>query len=490
MISRFLSLEWKQFKRSASFDKKIAIKILMGFVVLYFATAAIALGAGVYFIIKESAPQADPLVLINNFLIYYFLIDLAIRFFMQQLPFMNVKPLMLLPVKKNIIINYLLGKSMLSFFNFIPLFIFIPFSIVLLIKDYAVLNVLVWFLGVILLILSNNFVNFIINKNTKIFYILTTFLIILIGLEYFNIFKLSTYTGIALNAFYKNPLFIVGPILIFVSCYLANFRLLKKGLYLEDLDTKKAKTVNAADLSWLNRFGKMAPFLKNDIKLIWRNVRPRQVMLMSFVFLFYGLIFYTNPTYQKMPAFLAFASMFVTGGFLMTFGQQVPSWDSEYYKLMMSQNIPYKLYLEAKWYLMVVGVVIAFVLSTPYIYFGWRIYSMIVAGAFFNIGLNGFINLYGGALNTTPIKLNVKAKAFQNTNKFNPTLLLIALPKVFLPMLIFYIPYKFISFEAGTFALGLIGISGLFFKDFFIRSIEKTYQKRKYKTIAAYCETT
>jgi hypothetical protein len=346
-----------------------------------------------------------------------------------------------------------------------------------------------WFFGIISLVLSNNFINFIIDKNNKAFYALVSVLVLFGALEYFDIFKVSNYAGIAFNALFNNGIYLIIPILILITLYLINFKSLKNRLYLEDFDTKKVKTVNTADLSWLNRFGAMAPFLKNDIKLIWRNKRPRQVMFTSFIFLFYALMIFTNPTYQKMQGFIAFAAVMVTGGFLMTFGQLVPSWDSEYYKLMMSQNIPYKQFLEAKWYLMVVGVVISFVLCTPYIYFGWHIYGLIAAGAVFNIGLNGFLGLLAGSLNMTPIKLNVKAKAFQNTNKFNPVLLLVALPKVFLPMLLFYIPYKLINYEAGIIVLGLSGVIGLFFKNFFIRNIEKVYQKRKYKTIAAYCET-
>ena len=238
----------------------------------------------------------------------------------------------------------------------------------------------------------------------------------------------------------------------------------------------------------MDRFGSVAPFLKNDIKLIWRNVRPKQVMFMSFMFLFYGLIFYTQEIYREMPAFLAFASMFVTGGFLMTFGQLVPSWDSEYYKMLMSQNIPYKKYLESKWYLMVVAVAISFVLSTPYLYFGWEIFGMIASGALFNVGLNSFITLFGGALNRVPIELNVKAKAFSNTNGFNPTQMLIALPKFLLPMLLFYIPYKLINFNAGLIILGLSGVLGLVFRNFFLNKIESIYQKGKYKTISAFSE--
>lgn len=489
MISRFISLEWKQFYRSSSFNKSIAFKILMGFAVLYFLAVALSVGIGLFFIIKEINPANNPLTLVNNYLVYWFLIDLAVRFFIQPLPFMNIKPLMVMPIAKNKIINYLLGKSALSFFNFFPLFIFIPFSVVLIIKDYPFINVFCWFLGMLFLIYSNNFINFLINKINSVFYVIVSVLLLSIGVDYFDIFKFSHLIGVAFNALYTHPYLVVIPFITLISTYLFNFYYLKKGLYLEQLNTKKAKEVTTADLSWLNRFGSLSIFLKNDVKLIWRNVRPRQVMLTSFLFLFYGLIFYTNPTYEKMPVFLAFASMFITGGFLMTFGQLVPSWDSEYYKLLMSQNIQYKKYLESKWYLMVVAVVISFVLSTPYIYFGWKIFAMITAGALFNIGLNSFITLIGGALNRMPIKLNVKAKAFQNTNKFSPIQLVIGLPKVILPMILFYIPYKLINFEAGIITLSLSGILGFVFRDFFLNLIEKIYQKGKYKTIAAYSET-
>jgi len=113
---------------------------------------------------------------------------------------------------------------------------------------------------------------------------------------------------------------------------------------------------------------------------------------------------------------------------------------------------------------------------------------MIAAGALFNIGLNSFLTLYGGVLNRVPIELNVKAKAFSNTNGFNPTQLLIGLPKFLLPMGLFYIPYKLINFEAGLITLALSGVLGIVFKNFIFKKIEGVYQRGKYKTIAAYSE--
>ncbi|MBP93436.1 MAG: hypothetical protein CMC55_04895 [Flavobacteriaceae bacterium] len=488
MIKQFLSLEWKQFKRASYFQKGLVIKIFLILGALYFGGIALFMGVGMFFIAKKAIPDVDPIITVNNFLIYWFLFELLIRYFMQQLPVMNVKPLMTIPIKRDTVIHYLLGKTTLSFFNFLSLFLFLPFSIVLLVKGYPVINVFCWFLSIIFVTLSINFLNFLVNKSNTVFYIAAPLLLGLIALEFYGIYAASEPIGFAFNTLYNQPYLAIIPVLLLVVLYQLNFKYIKKGFYLDDAVSKKIKEVEATDLSWFDRFGSIAPFLKNDIKLIWRNARPKQTMMMSFMFLFYGLIFYTQDMYREMPAILAFASMFVTGGFLMTFGQLVPSWDSEYYKMLMSQNIPYRQYLESKWYLMVVAVAISFILSTPYIFFGWDIFGMIAAGALFNIGLNSFITLFGGALNRMPVELNTKAKAFSNTNGFNPTQMLIALPKFLLPMGLFYIPYKIVNFETGILVLALSGVIGIVFKNFFLRKIENVYQDGKYKTIAAFSE--
>ncbi|MGB1308788.1 MAG: DUF5687 family protein [Oceanihabitans sp.] len=488
MIKRFLSFEWKQFTRASYFQKGLAIKILLLLGAIYFGGMAIIMGGAMFFILKEAVPETNPIVTVNNFIIYWFLFEMLIRYFMQQLPVMNVKPLMTIPINRDTVIHYLLGKTTLSFFNFLSLLFFLPFCVVLLVKGYPAVQVLCWFLSILCLTLSINYLNFLVNKSNTVFYIIATLLFTLVGLEYFEIFAISKPIGAAFNTLYTHPFLLILPVLLVVVLYYLNFKYIKKGFYLDGAVSKKIKEVNASDLSWMDRFGSIAPFLKNDMKLIWRNVRPKQVMMMSFIFLFYGLIFYTQEVYREMPAMLAFASMFVTGGFLMTFGQLVPSWDSEYYKLLMSQNIPYRKYLESKWYLMVVAVAISFVLSIPYLYFGWKIFGMIAAGALFNIGLNSFLVLFGGVLNRVPIELNVKAKAFSNTNGFNPTQMLIALPKLLLPMLLFYIPYKIFNFEVGLIVLAMSGVLGIVFKNFFLSKIEKMYQKGKYKTVAAYSE--
>ena len=120
---------------------------------------------------------------------------------------------------------------------------------------------------------------------------------------------------------------------------------------------------------------------------------------------------------------------------------------------------------------MAFAVITSTVLSLPYLYFGLDVYLMILAGAFFNIGLGTWITLYGGMLNKQPLQLNVKAKAFENTQAFSGKQFLLILPKMVLPVLFFIIPATLLGSEeelnatAGLIGLGGSGILGLIFKN-------------------------
>jgi hypothetical protein len=430
--------------------------------------------------------------MVNKYFIFWFFAELVFRYLIQKMPVLSIKPLLMLPISKNKIIHYGLGKSLLSVFNFVLLFILIPFIVVLLMHGYPILNVLAWFLGMMMFSYTLNFIIFLVNKNDKAFYSILIILVSLVALEYFNIFKISVLAGSIFNYFSNHVFAIIIPVLTLVASYFTSYKHLEKHISLDDLETK-TKDVKTTDLSWLNRFGDVAPFLKNDLKLIWRNVRPKKTVLSGAIFLFYALYFIMmekNGVKSGMnnPYMMAFAMMFVTGGFAMTFGQLVPSWDSEYYQLLMSQNIKYKTYLESKWYLMGFAVIISFVLATPYIYFGWKIYGLLVAGMFFNLGINSYLVLFGGSLLRMPIKLNEKAKAFGNTQGFKMSQILISLPKILLPIILFAIPNYFWGFNAGILTIVILGIIGVLMKDYFLTKIEKIYQKTKYKTIAAYNE--
>src|SRR5690606_9910567 len=141
--------------------------------------------------------------------------------------------------------------------------------------------------------------------------------------------------------------------------------------------------------------------------------------------------------------------IFVSGGFLFTFGQFVPSWDSAYYPLMMSQNIQYKEYIASKWWLVVIGTIVSTLLASFYLYFGVETYLIILVGAIFNIGVNSHLVLLGGAFIKTPIDLASSKQAFGDKKAFNMKTMLLSLPKLLLPVALYGVGYYMANAETG-----------------------------------------
>ena len=486
MFKHFIKLEWKSFLRSASFGTSLAMKILMGFFAVYFMILFVGAGIGAFYIIKEKV-QLEPLAVINKFMIYYLVLDLMIRYFLQKMPVLNIKPLLTLPIKRNTIVHFTLGKTALSFFNWVHAFFFVTFSIVLLLNGYNVLNVILWHLGIVALIYFNNFINVIINNKDSVFYSVLVVVLALGLAQYFNLFDITNYTQPFFQGMYATFYVFLIPIILVIATYYFAFNYFKSNLNLDEGLASKTDIATTENYTWLNQFGTLGTFLKNDIRLLRRNKRSKTTLIMSTIFIFYGLLFFTSSVEAyKSPMMQVFAGIFVSGGFLFTFGQFVPSWDSAYYQLMMSQNIQYKEYISSKWWLMVIGTIISTILASFYLYFGVHTYLLIVVGAIFNIGVNSHLVMLGGAFVKTPIDLSTGKGAFGDKQAFNIQTMLIAVPKLLLPMAIYALGYYVFSPNIGLLFVALAGILGFGFRNYVFNQIEKIYKREKYATIAAY----
>ena len=486
MFKYFISLEWKSFIRSASFKTNLFLKIMMVFGALWMIASFSILGFGAYYMIEDGLKK-EPFQVVNQVAIYYMIFDLAFRYFLQKMPVMNIKPLMYLPIKRNAIVNFAMGKTMISFFNVLHAFFFIPFSIVLIIEGFPVLQVLAWYLAILGWIFCNNFINIFINNKDLVFYGVIGLVIVMMGLQYYDVFDITPYTFPIFNSFYAIPYLAVIPVTLAVVFYKMAFSYFRKNLYLDAGLSTKHDVAETEDYSWLDRFGSLSTFLKNDIRLLRRNKRSKMTLIMSFLFIFYGFLFLTNSVAAyDGPFWKVFAGIFVSGGFLFTFGQFVPSWDSAYYPLMMSQNIRYKDYIASKWYLMVIATIISTILASFYLYWGWQAYAAVVVGAIYNIGVNSHVVLWGGAYIKTPIDLTTSKKAFGDKQAFNAKTMLLTVPKLLLPMGIYAIGHYTLGELFGFTLVAISGLFGFLFKNKVFNIIEKVYKSEKYKTLAAY----
>ncbi len=485
MIKHFINLEWKSFFRSAAFQTNLVLKIFMALGALYFMVMFTAAGAGAYFGLKKAG--FEPLETINRFIIYYVVLDLIIKYMLQKMPVINIKPLLLQPLSKSKIVHFALGKTSFSFFNIVHAFFFIPFSVVLLIQGYDPLHVITWHIGMMALIYINNFINVFLNDAMLLVIGLGTIIIGLGAMQYYGIFDVTPYTAVFFQGLYDTIWMVLIPIAALIVLYKIAHDYFVKRLYLDAGLSAKTKQATTENLDWLDRFGKTATFLKNDIKLIKRNKRSKTTVILSVLFLFYGMLFFTGAIdVYDTPFFKIFAGIFVTGGFLFSFGQFVPSWDSAYYPLMMTQNIKYEEYLRSKWLLVVLATAVSTILGLGYLYFGWEAYAAVLVGGIYNMGVNGHVVLLGGAYIKTPIDLTTNKKAFGDSSAFNVKTLLITLPKIVLPVVLYAIGHFTLGPVAGFALVALAGVAGFAFRDYMFRKIIGIYKSEKYKTLAAY----
>jgi hypothetical protein len=307
----------------------------------------------------------------------------------------------------------------------------------------------------------------------------------LAGCQYYKFFDVTNYTYPFFEALFHTKWVFALPVLVLMGLYYWTYNYLKGDLYLDAGLSTRNDIAKTEHLTWLNQFGILGTFLKNDIKLIKRNKRSKTTVGLSVMFLFYGLIFFNSNSHQP-PVMQIFAGIFVSGGFLFTFGQFVPSWDSSYYQLMMTQNIPYRGYLNSKWWLIVIGTVVSTILASFYLYFGWQVYLTIVAGAIYNIGVNSHLVLLGGAFTKTPIDLSMTKGAFGDKKAFNVNTMLLSIPKLLLPLVLYWLGSYIMNPKLGLALVALAGILGFMFRNTVFSIIEKIYKKEKYKTIEAY----
>ena len=172
---------------------------------------------------------------------------------------------------------------------------------------------------------------------------------------------------------------------------------------------------------------------------------------------------------------------------MMMFGQRVPAWDSSYYPLMMTQNVPYKDFLKAKWALFVIAISVSMILAVGYAFISWEFYFTIFAAGLYNLGVNSYLTLLAGAYNKKPIDLNSASKGFTSgQNNFNIKILVLLLPQMVLPMAVFGAMKYFFGMTPAVMSLGILGLIGFLLRDKIFNLIVKIYRTEKYSTIAAF----
>ncbi len=490
MLSTFLNHQWKDFWRSRNRGGSIAAQVLLGFFMLYFLAIAIAIGFGMGYFIEKAFPGKNPITIFNGFILYYFLFDLAIRTQAQELPTLSIVPYLHLNIRKKTIVNFLNIKSLFNIFNFLPLFVFIPFSLMKIGPSLGYLTAIIYVLSVIALAIFNNYLVLYLKRksisNIAYFGVGLGIIMALAALDYYKIISVRDASNFVFVKIAQFPFVaIIFPLIAF-AIFQINSNFLRANLYTEELSTKDEKK-GSTDYPFLNRFGKVGELAALELKLILRHKRPRSTAMMSIVFLAYGFIFYRQELLTK-DAFggMLFAAIFVTSSTLLFYGQFMFAWQSTHFDGLLANKMDFKNFIRAKFLLFNISSTIIVILSSFYGFISLKLLLLHLAAYLYTIGFGTVIVLYFATLNYK--RLDITKSASFNWQGVGVSQFVLSIPYILIPILI-YLPFGILNKPyIGLAVLGGFGFIMLLMRNFWINFITKLFIKKRYKIAEGFRE--
>ncbi|MCG8582417.1 MAG: DUF5687 family protein [Bacteroidales bacterium] len=476
-----LSHQWKAATRSAAVSKSIGIKIFMGFVFLILFLEL--LGGGFYLGSNLAKNAEHPIADLASYGFYFFLAILLFRYMLQKLPTFMVKPYLVLPIKKSKLVNFMLTKPLFNSLNILP----ISFVLAIMLGLHKHIDASSFWVIVSCVITGDLFVNYLSIyikrvqiKHEYVFYVFLAVIAGIFSLDYFTVIDVQAASLLVFMQVMSQPLWLLAGLLFFAMAYYLNFQLLYKHFSLEDFgksDTSQRSSLE--NLNYLNRFGKIGTFALLELKMCVRNKRTRTMLFMTPLFVLYGMFFYTNPVYFEMKGFLIFVGLFISGGFMMSFGLYFFAWESGHFDLMLTTNNTYRDYIKAKYFLMLSTSTIIYLLSTFYVAFGIEILFINSMCFLFNIGINSLLLLYFATNNNKYMDLS-KGSAF-NYQGVGGRHFVLMIPLLVTPIFI-YLPFSLMGQGNLGFAfIGILGTLGLLFREKMIDIITRRFISKRYQ---------
>ena len=485
MIVEFIKLRMRETARSSVWSKNVVINIVLMLFMLYMVVCMLAVGLFLDRMLLDIFPGFDPVAMFNRVLLYYFGIELLVRFLMQSTPAMSITPFLHLPVRRSSLMHLLLARSLISPMNYISFLIFIPFALRTIPVLYSGAATCWWLLSLLLLMMFAIYINVYIKRQMSVKPVVSLCcglaFIALIVLDIAGVFSLSEVSAMLFGAVLERPLWILIPVALAAGAYMLNYRFLMLNSYPEEIDRKvrKKQTATMQKLDFMSRFGQIGELTGLELKLIMRHKRTKSVFYIVPIFMFYGLLFYPQPAFANSIGWLIFVGIFLTGMGMINYGQFIVAWEGKYFDGILTRKVSLYDYFRAKYYLFVAFCFVTYILTIPYVYFGTKILLIQTACFLFNIGFNACVLLWFAQYNRKRIDLSLGSA--MNWQGVGASQFIFMLPCLIFPIIIAFIFNLLGLNNWGIAILALLGVVGIVCHKWLIQALCKIYEQAKYE---------
>ncbi|MEG0039545.1 MAG: DUF5687 family protein [Bacteroides sp.] len=475
-------------KRHPMYDKNRFGKYLMIAMSIFWAGYLVFFGMTFAFALDTES--MEPYHLLNSGLIFVLAIDFIMRFPFQKTPTQEVKPYLLLPVKRNKIIDFLLIRSGLDTFNLFWLFLFVPFAIITLPKYFGIMGVVSYSIGIWLLMVFNNY-----------WFLLCRTLIS--ERIWWIILPVVVYGGIAAAIFIPkesllgdffvnlgegyiegNLLFFGGTLLAILVMWVINRKIMSALAYSELNKTEDTKVKHLSEYKFLDKYGEVGEYMRLELKLLLRNKTCKHgLRMVLLVTVGFSLVLSFSDIYDGvfMINFIVIYNFAIFG---LLFLSTVMSYEGNYIDGLMSRKESILSLLRAKYYLYSIGILIPLILMIPAIVMGKIAILMAVSWAVFSIGFIYFALFQLVVYNTKTIPLNAKIGVRQNAGTGLQNL--VSFATLGLPILLYSVLKSILDETVSLYILLFIGIGFIATSRMWITNVYNRFMKRRYKNMEGF----
>lgn len=466
------------------------MQIFLGLLIAYLLASLLAMGLGLGHILHKVYPGQDVVPIFCGFILYYFSFDFIMRFTIQELPVLTIQPYLGQNIRRQQLVAFLNIRALFHFLNLVPFFLFLPFACTDIARGYGTVATAAFITAILFLTLFSNYLILYIKRKTIInAWWLVGFImaiVVFMMLDFFHILSLRKWSANAFITLLTRPSLVLIPIILGLASYLNNYRFLLGNLYLDE-GVKNEKEKTSREYTWLQQLGLSGELIALDIKLMLRNQRPKYILRMSIFFMAYGFIFYRkeNLADPHMYIFL-FAAIFMTGIFIMNYGQFLFAWHSRYFDGLMSSNISIPAFIRSKFMLYNAVSTAAFVITSLYGLISWKLLIVQLSAWLYNIGINSVLSIYLATLNYKPVDLTRSATF--NFQGIGVIQWLYAFILILVPYLIYWPLAKFVGPWTGYAVVGGVGLVSLLMQGYWVEVLTRQFHRRKYLILEGFRE--
>lgn len=475
-------------KRNPMYEKNKFGKFWMYFMAIFWAGYLMFFGTTFAFAFDGGATEAYHVM--NSGLIFVLVLDFIMRFPFQKTPTQEVKPYLLLPARRNRLIDFLLIRSGLNGFNIIWLFLFVPFAIITITKFYGITGVMTYCIGIWLLMVFNNYWFLLCRTlmNERIWWVALPILV---------------YGAIAAGMFIpdNSPLFdwsvnlgegfITGSLLTFLGVLAAivlmwfiNHALMSKLVYDEINKVEDTKVKHVSEYKFLDRYGEIGEYMRLELKLLLRNkvcktaLRTLIILIIAFTCILSFTEVYDG---QGMKSFIMVYNFVIMGTLFLS---NLMSYEGNYIDGLMSRKESIYTLLRAKYTLYSIAIIIPLILMIPAMVTGKLSALSCIAWAIFVIGCVYFCLFQLAVYNNKTVDLNAKMTNRQNAGTGLQNLIGGAAFGV--PLLMNFVLTAFLGQTTTAWILIAIGAGFILTSRFWLKDVYNRFMKRRYKNMEGF----